>query len=184
MIGQKPNTRIHRSGKVMCRPPPYYGAAQITPRLIPKEKEKTHAVDSDLFQSQFLGGVAAHEGRKPHEPGSLTKRDPGMPPTLKAKTARSAASEQTEEIVDSPTKKKGKKSGSKTERTADPPSSQQQPESSYFSLYEVVGAKPILVRAAFELSSDKVGELPIGTNVTVLETRNQADGAVDRKSVV
>ena len=36
--------------------------------------------------------------------------------------------------------------------------------------HEIASAKPALVRAGEELSSDKVSELPAGTRVTVLET--------------
>ena len=42
---------------------------------------------------------------------------------------------------------------------------------------EVVATKPPLVRAGFELNSDKVGELPIGAHVQVLESRKLPDGA-------
>ena len=40
-----------------------------------------------------------------------------------------------------------------------------------------VCSKPTLIRSAFELNSDKVGELPPGTRVHVVETRSTADGA-------
>ena len=43
--------------------------------------------------------------------------------------------------------------------------------------HEIASAKPALVRAGEELSSDKVSELPAGTRVTVLETREQPGGA-------
>ena len=43
--------------------------------------------------------------------------------------------------------------------------------------HEIASAKPALVRVGEELSSDKVSELPAGTRVTVLETREQPGGA-------
>ena len=44
-------------------------------------------------------------------------------------------------------------------------------------VHEVTASKPPLVRAGAELTSDKVGELPIGARFHVIETRDMPDGA-------
>ena len=113
-------------------------------------------------------------------------------PQLKPKTAREdspAAEPPLATPTPSSRKSKSKSSSKKTgtprtapavtERTGgEPAKSERDVWELAFALHEVVAAKPPLVREGFELNSDKVGELPTGTRVTVLEVRAQPDGAM------
>ena len=114
--------------------------------------------------------------------GSSTSTAPA-PATLSSSQSTVASSDS----------KKGKSpKKAKTARGSTPPSSRRGEKSteratgnaitsgfahSAAQAHEVVAAKPPLVRADFEMSSDEVGKLPTGSTVYVLEMRTQPDGA-------